>query len=217
MNFYLKEFNSLDLKQSIYILSLFFLTACAGSKMLSPSEYLDWCAKESLNYTVSDTLQQVSFSLKYISNEQDAANCLKTACMSEEEIKSELLKNKTNQQFLLRIQVFKPGRDVFDYSGNKNNFPSNQRQKYFAFDMKNDVKMISKMGDTITCTYWFYEPSMAGSGIANVSIGFKPIAQNEMQSLLIFDRVFTGEYSTINLSKLPYNNFPQLKIKAEKK
>ena len=217
MNCFLKESKQNKLKQIIYISILSLLSACAGSKMLTPSEYLTWCAKENQVFTVSDTLQQVSFSYKYISNEEDAANCLKTNCLSEEEVKQELLKNKANQQFLLRIQVFKPGKDVFDYSANKNNFPSNERQKYFAFDMKNDVKMISKMGDTIPCSLWFYEPSMAGSGIATISLAFKPITQNEMQSILIYDRVFTGEYSTINLSNLPFSNYPQLKIKAEKK
>jgi len=217
MNFFLNEFKLKKLKLVIYIFILSFLSACAGSKMLTPSEYLNWCAKESLTYTVSDSLQEVSFSFKYVSNEEDAANCLKTACLSEEEIKQELANNKSNQQFLLRIQVFKPGKDVFDYSANKNNFPSNERQKYFAFDMKNDVKLISKMGDTIPCSLWFYEPSMAGSGVANISIGFKPITQNEMKSIIIFDRVFTGEYSTISLLNIPFNNYPQLKIKAEKK
>ncbi len=203
----------MHLNKVIFLLIVMFTWGCSGIKKLEASEYLKWCAKETSSFTVSDTIQEVCYSIKHISSEEDAANCLRTSCLSVEEIKAELLRNKSSQQFSMRIRVLKTGKDIFDYTTSKNNFPSSDRQKYFAFEMKKDVKMITKMGDTLDCSFWSYEPSMAGSGIATILFGFQAIDQENVKSICINDRVFTGEKMDISLLSIPFTSYPTLKIK----
>ena len=107
--------------------------------------------------------------------------------------------------------------DIYSFSLPNYNSPVQSRQKYLAFEMKQDLFLVTKMGDTIACNYWFYEPSVAGSGFANIECSFKPISCNEMKSIVFNDVCFTGKKIEIMVDEIPFSSYPTLKIKSNKK
>lgn len=217
MNYYLNK-NKLIMRFSLFsFIGIMLVTSCGGAKLMEANEYLNWCNKEKSSFTVSDSVDQVVYQFTYVSNEEDAANCLLSSCLTDEEINNELKSKQLNQQFKLRIRVLKPGMDLFTYSKTNYVSPVENRQKYFAFEMKKDIHLITKMGDTVDCNYWFYEPSVAGSGFANIECSFQPISRKEMKSIVINDLCFTGNKIEIKIDEIPYSSYPTLKIKSKKK
>lgn len=213
MNYSLKENNAVMKKSYLILFVSILLFSCGVGKKLSAEKYLSWYHEEKKNFTINDTIDQIAFGFTYVPNEQDAANCLLNSCLAKEEIKKELSVNKQNQQFVLRVQVLKPGMDIFTYENSNFESSITNRQHYLSFEMKHTIKLITKMGDTLDCSYWFYEPSVAGSGLATIECAFKSVSMQSMKSIVIHDQCFTGNKREISLENLPISSIPTLKIK----
>ena len=80
---------------------------------------------------------------------------------------------------------------------------------YFSSGIKNDIKGLTKNGDTLPCQGVLYEPSLPQK--ARILISLEK-SNNSINQIIITDRIITGEVIRFSIPELTNKSIPTLKL-----
>lgn len=80
---------------------------------------------------------------------------------------------------------------------------------YLSFDIYNDFKAVTELGDTVTASYSMYERNFHVAPFERVILSFKGVSENEKLKLIYSDNLFgkgTSQFSFAPANKLQNNS-----------
>lgn len=192
------------------ILLVLVTTSCSVSKTrLNSEEYLSWYASDQNTFAATVNEQNVDFTIQLIPIEADASRLISTKEMTPQEAKKEL-DNYANQTFFkLSIQLPNQGLDIYNFN-ETSQVKISDRMRYFSFDFKKDIALITKQGDTMQCTNLLHERGISGSTISTFLIDFNGVSINEISTLIIEEKALVEKSIQLDLSHWNTRKLPKL-------
>lgn len=206
---------------------LFFITSCAGvdrgssnskgksNEQLPPKAYVKWLQDVDNGIKKEKTIDDITFSLQYKPSEY-------VICMEEkkDQISDSLLKLK--QAELSDMEYYDLTISLAEGQGEllKHNLTTvseyDERIKYFAFDMQQDIKLIED-GDTIPCSLYHFERTYDLAPYSKFLLGFMKGKNSEpkKRTLTFYDKIFNKGFIKFNYTDEDFNNIPKLKTNDE--
>lgn len=205
------------MKQVIVILfSLILFVSCSvlsRSKSLNIDDYTQWYAKEKSVLTVHQEVESVQFELVYVPYEFQVGYNLKQGDLTLEEAKSMQKDFSTEHTFKLSLMLPTQGKDIYSYNHN-NQLSKEQKMLYYLNDLKNDVFLINKSGDTLSCINALLEPGISNMNVATFLFDFNKLERNEIKELIFHDKLVSEQEVAFDLSTMNLTRIPKLSLKG---
>lgn len=183
------------------------LLSCTNSKKaLTASEYKNWYSSNGFIWKTSDTINQLTYSFRYLPQEVDLAICALENCRSRDDLKKESKSKVTDYYFLFEISTLNWNQSVFDFT--QPELTKSEILTYLNGQIVQDLKGVSKSNDSLSCTSVIYEP-LSGNKV-RLLVGFE--AKSDLKEIVFFDRVFTGFKQTFSIPELTIKSTPTLKL-----
>lgn len=192
------------------LLNVSLLILCAGCnslKSMGPQDYLDWYSSKEFAWKGTDTLADISCSIRLFPMELSIARCAVQECEPKEVLKERLSGKDETIEFMIEFSGIKPNTSVFDVPGTK--YSKTDKILYLSNGIKDDIKGITSTGDTIICQHVLYEPSIPKK--ARLLITLEETKKN-ISRLIIKDRQITGETISFRIPELNHKSIPTLKL-----
>jgi hypothetical protein len=179
--------------------------------LLEPAQYVRWIQKEGNGLLKEKKIDDITFSAQYKPYPY-------IACMEERKnkIADAVVKKKISeldgmQYFDLKIALTTAEGELLKYKlGSSSEY--DQRVKYFAFAMQNDIKMVEG-GDTMPCSLFHFERTYDVAPYSKFLLGFMPDKEKSLEekTLLFYDRTFGKGMIKFTFKNKQIENIPKLK------
>jgi len=192
------------------LLIIGLVSSCAVQKEhLDSKAYLSWYASEANPFIASTNEKNVVFDLHFLPSEVEASSLFINGEMNSKELKKELQASSKDASFKLTIQLPSEGIDIYHYNPSaKVNL--SDRMRYFSFDFKNDISLVTKDLDTIPCSNILHERGMSNSPLGSFILDFNGISLNQFSQLIIKDKALVEKTVLIDLSTWNIKQLPKL-------
>jgi hypothetical protein len=175
---------------------------------MSPQAYLNWYASKEFSWKGTDTVGDISCSMRLFPTELNIAKCCLQECEAKELLSERLSEKDESIEFMIEFSSLKPNTSVFDVSG-PTNYSKTDKVLYLSNGIKNDIRGITTTGDTIVCEHVLYEPSIPQKAHLLVTL---EETKKKICQLIIKDRMITGELILFRIPELNYQSIPTLKL-----
>lgn len=175
---------------------------------MDPQAYVDWYSSKEFAWKGTDTLADISCSVRLFPMELGIAMCALQECETKEVLAESLSGKDETIEFMIEFSSIKSNNSVFDASGSTN-YSKTDKILYLSNTIKTDIKGITSAGDTINCQHVLYEPSIPKK--ARLLITLEETKKNICQ-LIIKDRMITGELILFRIPELNRKSIPTLKL-----
>lgn len=205
------------MKQTILLLfTLALLTNCSvlsTSKTLKVDDYTKWYAQERSVLSAKQEVEAIQFELTYVPYEFQVSYALKQGDLTIDEAKS--MKNDFNSEHTFKLTLVLPtsGKDVYSYS-EASQLSKEQKVLYYMNDLKKDVFLINKSGDTLPCINALIEPGISNMNVATFLFDFNQIERNEIKELIFQDKLLSEQTVAFDLSTMNLTQIPKLSFKG---
>jgi hypothetical protein len=204
-------------KQIVVIsLSLSLLTNCgvlSRSKSLSVEDYAQWYAKEKFVFSTKQEVNAVQYELTYVPYEFQVGYALKQGNLTLDEAKR-MQGDFTNEHtFKLSLVLPNQGKDIYSYN-EKSQLSKEQKMLYYLNDLKKDVLLINKSGDTLPCINALLEIGISNMNVATFLFDFNKIERNQIKELNFQDKLLSEQMVAFDLSKMNLKRIPKLSLKG---
>lgn len=185
-------------------------SGCIAMKIrLNAIEYQNWYSSDQNVFKASTIEENIVFSIQLIPAEFGASELLINKEITIKDAKAELKEYDGQSSFKLNIQLPSSGIDIYNYN------PSSQinigeRMRYFSFDFKNNISLISKNGDTIPCSNLLHERGMSGSPVGVFLLDFNQVVTTGYSAMIINDKALIDKSIRIDLSNWNIDQLPKL-------
>ncbi|MNJ83548.1 hypothetical protein D3C87_09690 [compost metagenome] len=175
---------------------------------MNPKDYLGWYQSKEFGWKGIDTIQNVICGIRLFPKEVSIARCAIDNCESKEILKERSAAKTDYFEFILEFASLKPNESIFDLPGRLGTSRPD-RVTYFSSAIKNDIKGLTSLGDTVECQSVIYEPSLPQKArmLINLEMTKKSIVE-----IIITDRIISGETFHFNLPELTDKSIPSLKL-----
>lgn len=144
----------------LFFLSLCF--ACSTAKKVAemdPESYVKWYSSPDFSWRNKDTINGISYAVRFIPKEYDIAKCALTHCEKKEVLVADLKAIGNSYGFMLELSCLDFSKDIFSFPSKTGMNPS-FRKMYLNNYIKEDLVGISSSNDTIKCISAIYEANM---------------------------------------------------------
>ena len=190
-------------------LIIFILQGCGTSNRMSPIEYLSWYDSPNNLLQFTDSVRHdFTVSLKELSPEFMASNCIKFDCLPKDSIRKILNEKQTSIEYQLKYIL--PEKNMFTYNY-QSEIHGSQRMQYYSFDFKDDIRLITVNNDTVKCTYLLFERGLPDSPYGIFEFSFPFIENKKISKIEISNRALSTDTTVFNIDHR-HTNLPKLKI-----
>jgi hypothetical protein len=189
----------------------FVLVACKLSHQLKlePESFLQWYSSDDNSFKSSDTLNGICYTMLSYPQEVSIAICAINKCESKETLMTDL-KNKTQlNTYLLELKNLNSTGDLFSVGASKR-MSRNEQIIYLNNDIKDDLKALTRSGDTLMCVSVIYEPLLANT--FRLMIDFESSNSASIDRIIYADRLINSSQIEFQFTKNNYSNFPLLNL-----
>jgi hypothetical protein len=192
--------------------SLFSFTEDFSSKSLLPSEYVNWVQDEKNGLKKEKNIEDITFFMQY--KPVDYVICQEE---KNDSIKKELRNKKASElsdmeYYDLKIMITNGEGELLKY-GISSPQDYNERVKYYAFQMQNDISMVEN-GDTIPCGLYHFERAYDVSPFSTFLLGFKKSKKEKVdgeKTIIFYDKVYDKGIIKFTFNNKEQNNIPKLR------
>lgn len=193
------------MKLPLFFLIAFIITACslsretvykAPKKNMTCLEYCEWVQSTEYPYRDTQTVNNVHYILEYLPTELEVAQQLRGKRITAEEAQTWLKDDNTDLHFKLTIITPIAGTDLYHFDLAEDETSAN-RASYYAFDFKNDIRLITG-NDSIALGGYIHERGLANYPVAKFNLDFPKSRLKETNTFTINDKTLTK--STISFS-----------------
>lgn len=196
----------------IYIAILISMMSCMTfNKSLNSEQYLDWYRSANNPFYAKVEQEQVSYEVRLLTTDFEIANEQLDQVKSSKELKDLQKASKEQLTILMKVSIPWDGNDIFSYNPSSAISPEN-RMNYFAFAMKQDIRLLTNNLDTINCSQLLFEKGLNQSTSGTFVLDFDNISTKNVSALLIHDRALSGGKIVLSLQKWNKTKLPKLKI-----
>jgi hypothetical protein len=177
---------------------LFLLAfGCASEKTNDAAGYLELFDKAGRGIMEEKTVNDITYSLLYKPLAYMAIKEDKAAATNSEKLKGAMDNYKGFEYYTLRVKIDQPGKDVLSYDS-KGASDYTERVQYYAFDMQNDIKLVSD-GDTLPCALYHYERNYNLTDFTNFMVSFPSPKDASKDRTFVYEDKYLGT-GTIKLT-----------------
>jgi hypothetical protein len=180
-------------------------------KSLDSEQYLDWYRSANNVFYAKAEQEQVSYEVRLLTTDYEIANEQMDQVKSSKELKKLQKASKEQLTILMKVSIPWDGNDIFSYNPSSAILPEN-RMNYFAFAMKQDIRLLTNNLDTINCSQLLFEKGLNQSTSGTFVLDFDNISTKNVSALLIHDRALSGGKFVLSLKKWNKTKLPKLKI-----
>jgi len=120
----------------------------------------------------------------------------------------------TNEHtFKLSLVLPNQGKDIYSYN-EKSQLSKEQKMLYYLNDLKKDVLLINKSGDTLPCINALLEIGISNMNVATFLFDFNKIERNQIKELNFQDKLLSEQMVAFDLSKMNLKRIPKLSLKG---
>lgn len=196
----------------IYIAILISMMSCMTfKKSLDSEQYLDWYRSANNVFYAKAEQEQVSYEVRLLTTDYEIANEQLDQVKTSKELKDLQKASKEQLTILMKVSIPWDGNDIFSYNPSSAILPEN-RMNYFAFAMKQDIRLLTNHSDTINCSQLLFEKGLNQSTSGTFVLDFDNISTKNVSALLIHDRALSGGKIVLSLQKWNKTKLPKLKI-----
>jgi hypothetical protein len=198
-----------------YLFLLFFgglFFSCSTSKKaasMDPESYVKWCSSPEFSWKDRDTLNGISYSVRFVPKEYDIAKCALKHCENKETLLTDLNSKNNSYSFILDLSCLEFSKDIFSYPS-RTGMSAADRKIYLNNAIKGDIVGISKSNDTIKCISAMYEASIPIR--ARVLFELES-TEKTITKIILKDRMINNSLFEFSMPELTKNNVPTLNLK----
>ena len=169
--------------------------------------------KHNTNLNYSKKINDINYTLNYISNEQMALKQINDLSSLNQVQFDSIVHNYDSLLFFnLEISIDNFNDDLLKYNLKGDvEFNYSQLVEYYSFKMQKDINLVQNNRDTIPCVLYHYERNYGISPKTTIMLGFKPVSLKNM--------VFVYENKHLNTGTIKFAiqekeivNHPHIKI-----
>jgi len=182
-----------------------------SSLSLEPKEYVQWVQDPDNGLKREKIIDDLIFSVQYKPGEYIICREQRQAQLQAGLVKQKLAGLNGMQYYDLTIKM-KSGEGELLKQGLASVEQYDQRVKYFAFAMQNDIQLVEG-NDTLPCSLFHFERAYDITPQATFLLGF-PVNENtskEDKTLIIYDKTFNSGLIKLTFPINRLNNLPRLK------
>lgn len=183
------------------------------SKSLSVDDYTQWYAKEKSVLTTQLEVSSIQYELSYVPYEFQVGYALKQGDLKIEEAKGMQSDFTKDHTFKLTMVLPTQGKDIYTFN-QTSQFSKEQKMLYYLNDLKKDVFLISKSGDTLSCANALLEPGISNMNVATFLFDFNKLERNEIKELIFHDKLVSEQMVAFDLSTMNLTRIPKLSLKG---
>ncbi len=183
------------------------------SKSLSVDDYTQWYSKEKSVLTTHLEVGSIQYELTYVPYEFQVGYALKQGDLKIEEAKG--MQNDFTKEHTFKLTMVLPtqGKDIYTFN-QKSQFSKEQKMLYYLNDLKKDVYLINKNGDTLSCINALLEPGISNMNVATFLLDFNKLERNEIKELIFHDKLVSEQLVAFDLSTMNLTRIPKLSLKG---
>ncbi len=183
------------------------------SKSLSVDDYTQWYSKEKSVLTTHLEVSSIQYELTYVPYEFQVGYALKQGDLKIEEAKG--MQNDFTKEYTFKLTMVLPtqGKDIYTFN-QKSQFSKEQKMLYYLNDLKKDVYLINKNGDTLSCINALLEPGISNMNVATFLLDFNKLERNEIKELIFHDKLVSEQLVAFDLSTMNLTRIPKLSLKG---
>ncbi len=198
-----------------YLFMLFFISvfvSCGTSTKvakLDPEAYVKWCYSPEFSWKNSDTLNGISYSVRFVPQEYNIAACALKHCEKKEVLMEDLNSKNNAYGFFLDLVCLDFSRDLFSYPS-RTGMDAADRKIYLNNHIKKDIVGISDSNDTIVCVSAIYEASIPNR--ARVIFELED-TEKTLTKIILKDRMINNSAIEFSIPELTKKKIPTLNLK----
>lgn len=183
------------------------------SKSLSVDDYTQWYSKEKSVLNTHLEVSSIQYELTYVPYEFQVGYALKQGDLKIEEAKG--MQNDFTKEHTFKLTMVLPtqGKDIYTFN-QKSQFSKEQKMLYYLNDLKKDVYLINKNGDTLSCINALLEPGISNMNVATFLLDFNKLERNEIKELIFHDKLVSEQLVAFDLSTMNLTRIPKLSLKG---
>ncbi|MNK00318.1 hypothetical protein D3C87_181010 [compost metagenome] len=193
-------------------LSLSLFLSCLYAQKagkLTPESYVKWCSSPDFLWKGKDTLEGISYAVRFIPKQYDIAKCALNHCEKKEVLINDLKAIGNSYGFMLELSCLEFSKDLFSFPS-KTGMNSNSRKMYLSQYIKGDLVGITSTNDTIKCTSAIYEANMP----TRVRVLFELENTPKPITKIVFrDRMINNKPIAFIIPELTNKHLPTLNLK----
>lgn len=199
---------------SVILISL-LLVGCKMSQQmeLEPESFLQWYSSGKNSFKSKDTINDICYSFAFYPKEVSIAVCALNSCEPKDVLLKELKSKSENPSYLFELTSLNPLKDLFESSSAE--MSKNEQIIYMNNGIKNDLKALTKRGDTLKCVSAIYEPLLASK--FRLIVDFESSESGSVDQIIYIDRLMSRSQIKFNFSNTIHTNFPLLNLKNYEK
>jgi len=183
------------------------------SKSLNVDDYTQWYAKDKSVLSTNQEVNTIQYELSYVPYEFQVGYALKQGDLTLEEAKGMQGDFLYEHTFKLSLVLPTQGKDIYSYNQNSQ-LSKEQKMLYYLNDLKKDVYLISKSGDTLSCLNALLEPGISNMNVATFLFDFNKLERNEIKELIFNDKLVSEQKVAFDLSTMNLTRIPKLSLKG---
>lgn len=176
---------------------------------MDPESYLKWYSSPEFSWKNGDTLNGISYSVRFVPKEYDIAKCALRHCEEKTILLTDLNSKNNSYGFILDLSCLEFSKDIFSYPS-RSGMSSAERKIYLNNTIKGDLFGISKSNDTIKCVSAMYEASIPVR--ARVIFELES-TEKTITKIILRDRMINNSLIEFSIPELSKNNVPTLNLK----
>ncbi|MNJ86432.1 hypothetical protein D3C87_39280 [compost metagenome] len=178
-------------------------------KKLSPDAYVNWCSSPDFAWKNKDTLNGITYAVRFVPDQYDIAKCALSRCETKEVLLNDLNSKDKFGSFVLDLACLEFSKDLFSYPS-QTGMNAAERKIYLSNLIKEDLIGISRSNDTIRCTSVIYETNIP----TRARVIFELEKSNAPITKLVFtDRMINNSLIEFSIPELTKKNIPDLNLK----
>jgi hypothetical protein len=183
------------------------------SKLLNVEEYTTWYSKEKSVLTVNQEVNSIQYEVTYVPYEFQVGRALKQGDLTLEEAKAMQKDFSTEHTFRLSLVLPTQGKDLYSYNQNAT-ITKEQKMLYYLNDLKKDVFLLNKKGDTLSCINALLEQGISNMNVATFLFDFNKVEREEISELIFHDKLISEQTVSFDLSTINLTRIPKLSFKG---
>lgn len=177
---------------------------------MDPESYLKWYSSPEFSWRNNDTLNGISYSVRFVPKEYDIAKCALTHCEKKDVLLEDLNSKNDAYGFILDLSCIEFSKDIFSYPS-RTGMSATERKMYLNNSIKSDIFGISKSNDTIKCVSAMYEASIPMR--ARVLFELEK-TEKTISKIILKDRMLNNSVIEFSFPELGKKQVPTLNLKG---
>lgn len=198
-----------------FLYTFSFLSLCMACSTLKkvaemdPETYVKWYSSPDFSWRNKDTINGISYAVRFIPKEYDIAKCAISHCEKKEVLVADLKAIGNSYGFMLELSCLDFSKDIFSFPS-KTGMNPNFRKMYLNNYIKEDLVGISSSSDTIKCISAIYEANMP----ARVRVLFDLESTAKTITRIVFkDKMLNNRFVEFSIPELTKKYIPTLNLK----